>query len=417
MLKLSKEISNTIWIVLGRVNSIFSGIVLTAILVRVFSIQEYGHFSMAINVIAIGSVFGSLGLNTSFIKLMNSDRYNANSLIKLCEKIQTYSYLCVIAVIIVFKDHLIDQVFDKELMILTLSLMFKQYELIKCYFDGKLKSKSYQKIEVSIIFIMLVFKAFSAFFAGVYLLCICFVVENLLLYVFLKKRIKQEVEYNLNSKTDINVIDILKQSLPVIIPGVIYMIYTRIDQFMIYNLLTSEEQALYSAAIKVSEGWYFIPLAFVTSYYSSMSTTYGKEEYRKVILKASLVLSRLTLSVAIIITLLSEEIISLLYGNNYLPASNVLILHVWIGVIIAHSSISFRHLIISNSVFISARRAVIGLVVNILLNLILIPSHGIEGAAISTLISQFIALFLSNLIWKETRFIFFIQLKSLLCIK
>ncbi|EMG08508.1 hypothetical protein LEP1GSC151_0155 [Leptospira interrogans serovar Grippotyphosa str. LT2186] len=49
---------------------------------------------------------------------------------------------------------------------------------------------------------------------------------------------------------------------------------------------------------------------------------------------------------------------------------------------------------------------------NIVLNYFLIPLYGIKGAAIATVISQFIASTLFNLFFKRTREIFFIQLES-----
>ena len=57
-----------------------------------------------------------------------------------------------------------------------------------------------------------------------------------------------------------------------------------------------------------------------------------------------------------------------------------------------------------------------GMVANILLNLFLIPKYGILGAAVATLISQFVASVLTPVLFKKTRPSFFMMLKSLFLI-
>jgi len=49
------------------------------------------------------------------------------------------------------------------------------------------------------------------------------------------------------------------------------------------------------------------------------------------------------------------------------------------------------------------------MIVNIILNFILIPSHGIQGAAIATLISQATAAYLFDMFNRETKKIFFMK--------
>ncbi|EMO77875.1 hypothetical protein LEP1GSC127_3299, partial [Leptospira kirschneri str. 200801925] len=58
-------------------------------------------------------------------------------------------------------------------------------------------------------------------------------------------------------------------------------------------------------------------------------------------------------------------------------------------------------------------KSISGCLTNIILNYFLIPYYGIKGAAIATVISQFVASTLFNLLFKRTREIFFIQLESI----
>jgi PST family polysaccharide transporter len=62
------------------------------------------------------------------------------------------------------------------------------------------------------------------------------------------------------------------------------------------------------------------------------------------------------------------------------------------------------------------QRTFAGLIVNVLLNLFLIPSYGAIGAAISTIASQAMAAFVFDSLQKETRMLFKMKLRSLLLI-
>jgi O-antigen/teichoic acid export membrane protein len=70
-------------------------------------------------------------------------------------------------------------------------------------------------------------------------------------------------------------------------------------------------------------------------------------------------------------------------------------------------------------------QTLIGLTTNVILNQIMIPLYGINGAALATLISQMFASYLSYLIlnksrtmfWAQTRALFFIHIGSFLLSK
>ena len=58
-------------------------------------------------------------------------------------------------------------------------------------------------------------------------------------------------------------------------------------------------------------------------------------------------------------------------------------------------------------------RVASGLSINILLNLLLIPKYGIQGAAFAILISQIVAAYLFDFFNHKTRKVFYMKTKSL----
>lgn len=51
---------------------------------------------------------------------------------------------------------------------------------------------------------------------------------------------------------------------------------------------------------------------------------------------------------------------------------------------------------------------------NMILNLVLIPKYGIQGAAVATLLSQIIAAYISDLFSYKTKQMFYLKTKSFL---
>jgi PST family polysaccharide transporter len=63
---------------------------------------------------------------------------------------------------------------------------------------------------------------------------------------------------------------LLQDSWPLILSGIVIMIYMRIDQVMLGQMVGDESVGVYSVAVKISELWYFVPIAIVNSVFPSI---------------------------------------------------------------------------------------------------------------------------------------------------
>src|SRR3989442_528209 len=63
---------------------------------------------------------------------------------------------------------------------------------------------------------------------------------------------------------------LLSDSWPLILSGLVIVVYMRIDQVMLGEMKGAEAVGIYSAAVKLSEVWYFIPMAIVSSVFPSI---------------------------------------------------------------------------------------------------------------------------------------------------
>jgi O-antigen/teichoic acid export membrane protein len=92
----------------------------------------------------------------------------------------------------------------------------------------------------------------------------------------------------------------------------------------------------------------------------------------------------LSVPTALVITF-AAPLIYKLYKPEYAYAAPVLSVHIWSGVFVFLGAASSQYLIAENFNKLTFIRTGFGAIVNIVLNLILIPKMGMMGAAIATL--------------------------------
>jgi O-antigen/teichoic acid export membrane protein len=162
---------------------------------------------------------------------------------------------------------------------------------------------------------------------------------------------------------------------------------------MIKNMLGDKELGLYSVAKTLTEVWYFIPMIITQSVFPAIvnAKKVSEEMYKKRIMQVVFLLGWLGIFISTIVSLLSYELISILYGKQYIEAYKVLSIYSWsIFVLYWMAGISTMNYI-ENTTKLAFYAVAISSISNVVLNLILIPLFGINGAAISFIISQLLA--------------------------
>jgi len=185
---------------------------------------------------------------------------------------------------------------------------------------------------------------------------------------------------------------LLKNSWPLIPAGISVMIAMRVDQVIIGQMLSDRDVGLYSAAVKLSELWYFIPIAIAASTYPSLVEAKHKSEelYYGRLQKLYNFLVTLAIVVAVAMTFLSGPIVRLLYGPAYMASGGALRILIWSGIPVCFGCAWSNWMILENRMKTLFAFQAIGAVVNLALNILLIPRFGITGSALATLISYWV---------------------------
>jgi len=198
---------------------------------------------------------------------------------------------------------------------------------------------------------------------------------------------------------------LLSASWPLILSGLAVMIYLRIDQVMLKHMVSDQEVGFYSAALRISEVWYVIPGAIVSSVFPSIIETKQSCEvtYQAKLQNLHNVMTAISLSISLPISLLAANIIHLLYGPSYHDSALILTISIWTSFFVFHGVARGPWIIAEGLQKFSFFSLAAGAVANVVLNLFLIPLYQAKGAVLATLLTQIIVTMLAPLILPQTR--------------
>ncbi|MBV2127781.1 flippase [Rheinheimera sp. SM2107] len=198
---------------------------------------------------------------------------------------------------------------------------------------------------------------------------------------------------------------LLKRSSWLWLSGIVSVIYLKIDIVMLGAMAGTEQAGIYAAASRLSELWYVFPATFAARYYPDMIKAHqqGWTPYYLKLRRYAVLFFGCALVIALIMSVTAPWIINLLFGDSFAAAVLVLRIHIWAGCFVFVRYLISQHLLITEQEPLSLLSHGIGALLNIGLNLWLIPVMGIAGAAWATLISYAYASFFFLFFARSTR--------------
>lgn len=185
-------------------------------------------------------------------------------------------------------------------------------------------------------------------------------------------------------------VGLLKNGWPLILTGFMIIIFMRTDQLMLGQMIGDTEVGIYSAATRIAEIWYFIPMSVAASVFPALITSKQNSETQYMARLQALysAMTWMSLAFAGFISFFSPHIVRLLYGPEYSAAAPVLTLSAWGGVFVAQGVARGKWIIIENLQHYTMWYIGGAAAINIALNLILIPKYGSQGAALASVAAQ-----------------------------
>lgn len=406
-----------------KVSHIGVGFIIAVIVARYLGPEDFGLLSYAVSIASLFSAAGHVGLSGLVIREIVKNPDERGSVLgttlglKFIGMLTGYGLLLIYAITY-------EGIGSVEFIILAVvggALLLKPLDIIDFWFQAFVQARYITLARLpSLVFssglkLIFVLLGFNVIYFAIANFAQALVTALAFIFIY-KARSKLSIskwKFSWNKAGEL-----FKQGWVIYLGSIFAMIYLKIDQVMLRWLEGPEAVGVYAVAAQLSEAWYFVPVAIVTSIFPELIKLKEKSEslFYKRLQQLFDLLFILAVGVAIIMTLISEWVITLFYGIHYLESASILVIHIWAAIFIFIRAAFSKWILIESVLMFSLITQGTGAVVNIALNYLLIPQFGVQGAAYATLLSYSFASVFSLLLYKKTRPICYMIFKSFLLI-
>jgi O-antigen/teichoic acid export membrane protein len=415
-----KYFKNTSWLFGEKVLRMVVGLFVGIWVARYLGPEQFGLFSYVQSFVGLFIAFSTLGLDAIVVRELVKDESRRDELIGTTFWLKVMGAVGVILILSIAINFTSNDTHTNTLVfIIASSTIFQSFNVIDFYFQSKVLSRYIVYANVTTLFLSSIIKvalilneasliafALVIAFDSFVLACgfIYFYLKNSPTFKFKSLIFKKEIALSL-----------LKDSWPLILSAVVVSIYMKIDQVMIKEMLDIEAVGHYAAAVRLSAAWYFIPVVISASLFPAIVNAKQQNQniYYEKLQKFYDFMVLMAILIAIPMTFFSNWIVNLLFGSAFHEAGDVLMIHIWTGIFVFLTVSSGKYLVAENMVMKTFYRNASAMIINVLLNIYLIRSYGINGAAVATLISWVVSGYLYDLFDKDVRFMFVQKTKSL----
>ncbi|WP_139299296.1 flippase [Vibrio vulnificus] len=379
---------NSIYILTEKLIKIVTYFFSGLIIAREAGPYMFGTYSSILSVTIILSAISALGLNSLLAKEFINKENKIDDI--LSNALLTRVFSCCIFSFAAFPISYYVLKVDSTLSLLSsIIVMTSVSQVIDIFFESRLRSVIVAKYKSIAYLTGFALKVISVtYFSSAYSIIVAHILEMSLLLMlsvyFLKSSNDAKVRLSAFSVSYSK--KLLKIGSPLMLSSIASIVYMKIDQVFIVALLDKESVGYYSAAVRLCEGLFIISAVIVPSLFPNMLSLYNssKEKFNRFIGNVFFFLLAIGVLISIPVYLLSDSIIHILYGDEYINSSDVLMWYCLSIPLIYIGDLFSRWIIVTDNIMLSLQRHLLGLTVNTVMNFILIPTYGIEGAAIAS---------------------------------
>jgi len=404
---LEKYFKNTGLLFVGRVGSLLIKMIVSIAVANYLGKLQLGIYTGAATYIYLFSAVATLGLDQFIVKELHQYPENRDEILGTSFWMKVMAGLaCVPLMWLTYQGYNPKGTPYSYVLILSSIGVIQAFNVIDSYFQSEIQSKYIMQVQISGNVISAIIKVgliitHQPIIWFVYAFALDFLLLSVGYYFTYQRKGRSMFNWVYNHQLAKK---LLMYSWPLIISGIMVSLYMKIDQLMLQNICGPDESGAYNTVSSLSEAWNFIPSVIVTSLFPAILTARRDDmaRYKKRIQDLYDLMVYISLPVACIITFVSPLIYKI-YKVEYAYAAPSLSVHIWSGVFVFLGAASSQYLIAEGYNKLTFVRTGFGALVNIGLNLILIPKMGMMGAAIATLVAYASAAFFVLFIPKVNR--------------
>ena len=392
-----------------------------AVLAQYLGPEQFGIFNFAVAFVALFTPVLALGLNRPVVRQLIEERLEAQTLMLSVFVIRlAAAFIMIILVLVGIYFQSTTELAANLIIIIALGFLFQPFDVIALWYESQIRSRFtvFAKFAAfglasSVKLILIAQDAPLVWFAWSNVLELALGAAFICWFYFAQTRDFSSARLRPNK-----VLNMLRKSWPAIPAALGISACMRLDQIMLEYLVDFRAVGVYAAGSRLSEAWFFLTGAVVTSAFPILihHRSDDRKEYRENLGRLMLLVYCVALVIVIPTILAGEWIVHFLYGTEYQQSAEILKIHIVSLIPMAFGQASGLWIYAEWKIMLDLYRALLGVSVNVALNLMLIPIYGPSGAAVATVVSLIAAFYLFDMLVPSMRQLFLQKSRALLLV-
>lgn len=385
----------------GQAVNVALGIVTTVVIVRALGATRYGEWATILATIELVALIGNLGLETVAVRFAAQDPEREGAWIGAATSLR---FLITMPILAVFLGVIALIASDSEMLVagIVLSILYLTAALSTLRIVFRLHVRNHVTVAFSVansvVWASSVI-AIAALGGGLVAFAIAFAGTAILIQGTLALLAVHTISIRWRGARSLWR-KLVGVGISVGIAGTLTFAYGRVDQLLVYELApTSAEVGVYAAMYKILDNAGFVPIAVMTTFFPIMAGLYPAqpERLRRIMQAAIDYLTMIAFGAVALTVVAAGPIVELLFGSSFASGATILPILMGAFVPICIGSVAGNMVTATDLQRRYVWYAGLGLIVNVVLNLALIPEHGIAAAAWVTLATEVVVVSFSLL--------------------
>lgn len=413
-----KIFANLFWAMTGKIVNMAGALLVGILVARYLGPNQYGLMNYVISYITLFTIISNFGLDDIEIRELSKYPEKKNLILGTCIRIRltftTFALFLVIATLFVFRT---DKFTTSMILLYSATLYTGCFNIIRNYFTSIVKNEYVVKSEIlrtiigaGIKIVLLWIKAPLEFFIAATIFDTFLVASGYI--ISYRKTVGYISEWEFDKS---RVSFYIQEAFPLVLSGAAVIIYQRIDQVMIGNMIDNESVGYFATAGKFLDIILFLPMVLTQTVTPLLvrAKERNNEEYNQKKQQFLNIVVWISIILSISVSLCAYWLITLTFGKKYLLAVPILQIMSFKTVGMALSSSSGQIIIMERIQKWAFIRNIVGCIICVCLNYILIPQYGITGSAWVTIVTVAFTGCLANIFIPSYHNIMKMQLKAI----
>ena len=412
-------VENIFWAVLGKMVQLLSGLLVGVIVARYLGPENYGLMNYVISLVVLFQTFSIFGLDSIEIREEARSGQDFRTVIGTAFGLKVFFAILFMGLVILTSRLMDSDGYTTLLVVIySFTIVLNSFGVIRNYFFAIVQNKYVVKAEiVRTLFGIGIKVLLLALNVNLTWLLVAYTFDGVLLssgfIVAYTKKVGSIRQWHFDATY---ARFLLKESFPLLLTSAAVIVYQRIDQVMIGQMLYKQAVVYFSVASRFVEILIFIPMMLVQTITPILVRTREKsqEEYAvkaQMFMNVSVWLSLLS---SAIVAVVAYWLVQLTFGPAYWPAVIILQVMAFKAASVALSNTAGAMLVTEGLQRYAIFRDALGCVACIVLNYLLLPRFGVIAAAFVAIASNVVAGYLADAIIPAYRHIFVCQTRALL---